>query len=347
MSLKFSCWRVAVTLLVLVFALSSCSSPPGEGKPIDELHPVFYRNSVMWALDVHSTLLRSSDNGRHFMRVMPRALEDKPILTSFVRNEKEAWLIDLSGDMYQTSNGGAKWMKRTSLSFGDELNPSINLFFLDHFNGWMVRDETLYRTWNGGKKWAQVNTNETMRFVRDLQFGNEEKGWLSKEEGIFQTEDGGETWEKLKAADPGSVMEKAIFYDEHAGTLQKQRLGGGQSLDITSDGGRTWRPLPSLSSDPSEEIAAIGRFFLVGSDSEFVMGYSYGDTISEVYFTRDQGQKWVPLDSKLFANTYDFSINDEFLVILSKGESGMLMRSYPLDDENAKWIKYRPVLVER
>ncbi len=102
---------------------------------------------------------------------------------------------------YHSRDGGEHWVSYGSIpEEPSDAAPS----FLDENQGWMVADDTLFATADGGTKWWKVKGN--LRFsdnesASQLRFINASVGWLVKEiEGeesryeLLRTTDGGRTW---------------------------------------------------------------------------------------------------------------------------------------------------------
>lgn len=152
------------------------------------------------------------------------------------------------------------------------------LFFLSPSQGWVLLNDALYRTDNGGKAWVKLN-GAPLRNYTKIIFSTESKGlalrddWETEKRSgtVLRTDDGGASWHKVLEM-PTPVLTLATV-SERAAYVS----GRWQPIQYTDDGGRTWR----------EHAGAEGLNYLFFiSEKE---GWGYGGAI---WHTQDGGETW-------------------------------------------------------
>ncbi|MDO3412257.1 hypothetical protein QWJ34_21010 [Saccharibacillus sp. CPCC 101409] len=112
---------------------------------------------------------------------------------------------------YFSQNGGAGWkFVSFDLPAQQSLNQTIAPFFLDRMNGWQVRGNRLYRTFDGGTAWKTLPASDKLAEQMEkypevfrLQFVSQKVGWILigkteiRRSLLLQTLDGGVTWKVL------------------------------------------------------------------------------------------------------------------------------------------------------
>jgi hypothetical protein len=93
----------------------------------------------------------------------------------------------------------------------------------------------LVSTNDGGETWQQEPLKD---LPRSLFFLNDSLGWMVGERGIWQTDEGGRSWRKLSGE---QGIAKVHFLDAQRGFA----VGAPKKLMSTTDGGKTWKKVPS------------------------------------------------------------------------------------------------------
>lgn len=169
---------------------------------------------------------------------------------------------------------------------------------------------TVLRTIDGGRTWQRrpVPGADTLDF-RDidafsattavvLSIGNGESSR------IYRTTDGGTTWEeRFRNTDPKAFFDAVAFGDGTHGAAVSDSVDGRFVMRVSSDGGRTWVPLPpdGLPAALAEEgaFAASGtNVAMAGADRLWV-----GTSKSRVLRSVDGGRTWTPHLTPVAAGT--------------------------------------------
>ena len=216
--------------------------------------------------------------------------------------------------VYVTGDGGATWKRSHPLqaAIQSDSNLQLRLGFVDAHRGWMfvlasgrlAPDEFVFATTNGGVDWQEVSQIPMFPSFCGVTFIRLGVGYLGgciSQSGpsatLAVTRDGGKTFESQKLPTPvGSMFTftAPVFFDENRGVIhiQAYTMQGNTSvpydyLDVTEDGGQTWRALPpiSLPGYPQAFGYADPTHYLV-----LITG-TKGD-VETIYLSADAGVTW-------------------------------------------------------
>lgn len=161
--------------------------------------------------------------------------------------------------IYHSNDGGYSWQRNliekmppvnnyndfNSRGFLEVISKNKYVFYTtwgeyDDDNKELLKDMTLYYTYDGGVNWSLKNFNFN-GYINSIQFVNEKIGFIlvrpsltvaNTRAYIYKTTDSGETW---------TVMDKQVFAssiyfeDENTGIATYDRI-----VQVTHDGGKTW-----------------------------------------------------------------------------------------------------------
>ena len=273
---------------------------------------------VVWASGHGATWLRTTDGGRNWTAsIMPgdSALEFRDV---HARDEREAWLLAAGpGDrsrIYHTDDAGQSWQLQWT---NDEPTGFYDCFdFWDERRGIAYGDAVagalrILLTEDGGQSWRRV-ADERLPEALPGEGGFAASGtcvvtapggyaWIAagntERARVFQTADYGRSW---------SVSEAPVLAGEGAGltsvSMADRRVGtafGGSLLvsdthtdDVvrTSDGGRSWTPLPHL----MMLGPVYGGTHVPGTDGQELVAVGPGGAD----ISMDGGQSWSTLDAR-------------------------------------------------
>lgn len=251
----------------------------------------------------------------------------KSYLIEFV-NEQTGFAISTNyGDIFKTRDGGASWVRQSSVAQQNNFLSFSGLDFIDEQHGFIsVQEYTgcpslckpralLLVTADGGNSWQLAETNLTHALYQ-LHYSSLTEAVGVALEGLFQTSDGGKTWQLNPTINTCNYVNKLQFIDASVGFV----WGKDKMLYQTLDGGKSWQAtLTNLADDPFD-------FQFVNST------IGYAATFDGFYKTEDGGRQW----SKLLegrSNLVGFTSPQEGLLIQT-------IRSYPNDfpDEDRQMV---------
>lgn len=207
------------------------------------------------------------------------------------------------------------------------------LHFVDADHGWITAGPDLLATTDGGQSWAVQHTGQ----ISGLAFADQLHGWMLADDALFQTSDGGATWTARAMPAPinvltileqtsvvavtGSGLFRLAMADDAADLLTDEPFrsvdfwnatsGWGYSKRViglglaqTSDGGRSWTPIPTPTCTVGEPLRAA----MVKLDQGYVLCADYPEggpksAPKELHRTDDGGRSW-----RLVANKNTLSL---------------------------------------
>jgi len=169
------------------------------------------------------------------------------------------------------------WVKQES-GTDAQLN---EIFFVDTQRGWVVGDEIILGTTDGGETWIVQDSSDV--FFRSVFFTNQNHGWAvgfvpDQTEGvIYQTTDGGLNWQVQDSTERD--LHDIYFADADTGFI----CGGVSKSSIlkTTDGGASWE----INSNNSYGALCAIHF------SDLLHGWAVGEQ-GLVMITENSGKIW-------------------------------------------------------
>lgn len=206
----------------------------------------------------------------------------------------EGWLRtpripEYVGGVFATRDGGKSW-KRQPMElpqgyFEEGTKWSLRgVFFRDAATGWVVGDDVILWTTNGGDKWYLADAPHmdysSTRFV-DGHFG-----WATERQGsrVAVTTDGGRRWESLSGPPAfGSWPARVLF------VTQRHGFATVLSLYETKDGGQTWAWRAGGNRPPKKVYEYLGAA-LDGT----LVAMGINDEMAIALISTDSGLTWYP-----------------------------------------------------
>ena len=231
-----------------------------------------------WACDSGGGVLRTSDGGANWARAV--AAPGKVLRDVFFPTALRGWAVgtDVSGHgvIVRSDDGGATWGPQAAGS-----SVGLNaVLFLSGTNGWVCRDDAPpLRTTNGGTTWDDVPGAPDK--YRDIALPDGVHGCLMGTN-VATTGDGGTIWTRRDTQVAGVDLQDVSFASAKYGYA----CGDTGTVLGTRDGGTTWTPLPTITTNNMWSVAAAS------SSRAAVTGQVEGSLLGFLLLTTDGGQGW-------------------------------------------------------
>ncbi len=245
-----------------------------------------------------------------------------------------------SGGLWKSTSGGIKW----DPIFDNELTASIGAVAIQQSNPsviWVGTGEGnprnslnggygIYKSLDGGKSWISMGLENTRHIHRVLidptnpdvvYVGAIGSPWGEHpERGVFKTTDGGKSWNKILFAnnktgvadmvmDPTNPNKLLVAMWEHKRDPWFFKSGGeGSSLQMTHDGGQTWKKLTDKDGLPKGELGRIGLSIAPGSPN--VVYALIESKKNALYRSDDGGFNWKKVNDKSDIGNRPFYYSD-------------------------------------
>ena len=231
--------------------------------------------------------VRRSDNaGVTFARV-PWTTSDTPCAAPVAGvafpSELRGYLVLADGAVQRTVDGGSTWSGASALPSvaGAGGTPTDVVFTSDEEGVVTMSSGALYRTTDGGTSWALAYT--APHGLSAVDFAGTLAGFAVGEGStVLETLDGGATW--VDRVNDGALTLTSIRCANVLVCLATTDTG--DRLLRTTDGGRTFDPIPSTG-----DVLAAG----FGAGSRAVAAGRFG----RVIVSDDTGAQWAPIGSRL------------------------------------------------
>lgn len=244
-------------------------------------------------------ILASADGGRTWAEQYAAA---RPVTHLDFSSAERGWAV-MDGKLLATTDGGKSWGQVAVP--GSE--PLVRVDFTTAADGWASAGDGLFTTRDGGETWqAAENPCSSWKATHVLSATTPTTAWLMcaggpatqhQQKQLYRTRDGGQSWALV--ADTGlpgkSPPRGRLPISGHARDLfflDEQRGWMGQSRGVlyaTTDGGRTWQPVPGM--DEPELFIPTVRF--VSPEHGFVLLSAGGEQV--LFATRDGGVSFARL----------------------------------------------------
>jgi photosystem II stability/assembly factor-like uncharacterized protein len=244
-------------------------------------HPLV--SSILYAGTYGDSLYRSIDGGQHWAH-WSSGLDDN-VGTQAVNavvidpQSPDTLYIATNHGVYKSGDGGGRWAA-VNMGIGNR----FGLVLLPHPDDrriWIVgTHEGIYQTYDAAARWTRTGTETRDWATNTLLFRRENRLYAGTDHGVFigNLSVRPVKWES-RSRGLSSLFVTALASDgKQPGTLW---AGGAGGIDVSEDGGASWRPLPgspravlSLAIDPKN-----GDLLFAG-------------TASGLYQSRNRGRNW-------------------------------------------------------
>jgi photosystem II stability/assembly factor-like uncharacterized protein len=253
-------------------------------------------------------------------------------------------------------------------------NTLFSLHMIDARIGWLLSEQAVLRTTDGGSHWQNVSPPHT-RLTQDsiADFFSASLAWIATPRTnaattqILHTGDGGQTWQRatVQAAFPRQIS----FIDSQHGWLLvswQQPGGAAESISVlrTTDAGKTWMTISnafaaSTDGPPPGQLPFGGQKSGIGflnASTGWVTGTVSAPDLAWLYVTYDGGSTWhqqsllMPLGIasvrlSILSPTF-FSATDGILPITfvnSATDSNIAIAIYVTHDGGSTWQSTTPL----
>lgn len=140
----------------------------------------FVTSRIGWAVG-DGDILKTTDGGANWL--WQDANQGGTLLAIIAQDAQRAWVYSAQSNNVKTTNGGLTW---------DAQGPYWGIYFINPDTGWVKKDDTLYRTFDGGKNLQKIGPGGLA--YSKTQFTDINHGWTFGFENINSTSDGGYNW---------------------------------------------------------------------------------------------------------------------------------------------------------
>lgn len=174
--------------------------------------------------------------------------------------------------------------------------------------------------------------------VAAVDFIDRSTGWVvalveSGDYAVMHTSDGGLSWMRQLSLPSGGHAHYLKFFDRSVGLFGL--VGTRPLLHLTSDGGRTWLPLPA-----QKVPGTVLSWSFVDSDHGWMLVNTGRSTsAARLYRTVDGGHLWTDLGSPVDAPDQTFQIHFSYLTTGWLTSSGAGAYAYKTNDFGATWSR--------
>lgn len=210
--------------------------------PYEEFEESFYgvwfdTKGNGWIVGGEGIIMHTVDNGYSWQQQISNSEEDLKAVTCV--DSKDCWVLGRNEVFLKTVNAGNTWRQLND-------KPGNDIEFIDSKIGWIVDDNLILRTNDGGRTWAESVIDKSAEkekpfydntYFSSIKFINKKVGWLAGNTKIAHTDDGGKTWNVIEIDDEDSPNFVGIVSISEKVALAVNK---GTYNYCTEDAGRTW-----------------------------------------------------------------------------------------------------------
>jgi photosystem II stability/assembly factor-like uncharacterized protein len=255
--------------------------------------------NLILAAGAEKGLYQTTDGGNNWQSVLDRNLKITAIAFNS-QNPQQILIGDRKSNLYLSQDSGQTWQQKGKIPDGGAITAIAFWTQTTTENAFLVGTETkgIFKTTDLGNTWTEINGGISDKNIRDITIlpdeANKSNFWVSTwDEGIFQSQDGGKSWQKSSnglTKDSQSDALKSPHFEElgisPAFSIDKTSfLGGFNGLFKTTDGGKNWQEIETLSTGT---ITALDISPDYANDSTIAIVTYVGKT----YLSNDKGATW-------------------------------------------------------
>ncbi len=263
---------------------------------------------LVFAAGTETGLYKTENGGASWEQVI--AGDNKITAVAFDPAQKDQITIgDAQGNLFFSDNGGETWQQLATLENSGAIRAvAISPNFTSDQTIWVgTEQEGIWQTVDGGVSFSQVNNGIQERAITSLAISpnyETDSTILAStwHQGVFRSNDGGKSWKKSsKGLTKDDQAELPNFNRPHFSDLSISQtysqdrtifLAGFDGLFKSTDGGRVWREVNTLSSNI---IVGLGLSPDYQNDSTVAVTTYLGGA----YISHDQGVTWTTINKGL------------------------------------------------
>ena len=199
----------------IVYTLNSGETWAYQSKiaTIKSLKSVHFKNSLLgWAVGEEGAIYRTTNGGDTWL--VNTSAGNMPLSSVFFVNEYVGYLCGWNSTIMKTTDGGQNWNSPKVIKpFSNSLK---SVYFPDVNTGWVVGEQCIFRTLNGGENW--INQFLTNDFYA-VWFINNSTGWAGGYNGsLYKTTNMGDNW-ILQTTGTSEQISSIYFINENTGWI--------------------------------------------------------------------------------------------------------------------------------
>ena len=322
-----------------------------EDLNIDFLSISSHSSDVVLAAGAEKGLYLTKNGGESWTKVIDSNRKITNI--AFASDDRDPVIIgDDRGSLYFSEDGGEVWkqiftMKNSGGITAIEISPNFSsdsTFFVGTERG------GIFKTVDGGKTFSPLNSGISDKAIRDIVIlpGDRKDSTLFAStwyEGVFYSDNGGNTWNKksTKGLTRDPQAEEDRYQKPHFNDLRISNdftqdktmfLGGFDGLFKSTDSGRTWKHLDTLSSRIVTSLA-------VSPDYENDSTVAIATYNHEVNISNDKGITWKPINKGLHIPRYKKGLDNPLVIEKPRFYSLVFSPNYPEDNTIFASLRYK------
>ena len=182
---------------------------------------------------VENIFLTTTNGGQNW--VIHKNINYTPLSVFFI-NSNIGWRVGSEGTIEKTVDNGETWIMQSKRFTWDSFQ---KVDFIDDRNGWIVSNESIYRTFDGGDSWSLQKSIlaqgiDNLFAVDNLHCWVVGSNWES-DAFILNTTDGGNNWNNQPIQFKGDLLD-LYFFDQNIGWI----VGDSGAVFSTQNGGQNW-----------------------------------------------------------------------------------------------------------
>lgn len=300
-------------ILIFIFTFNLCAQWFEVVLP--QTYPVFNKikfinDDVAIIVGDSGTILRTTDGGLNWNKLLNITSKN---LKSINIAQNNFYVCGDSGFIIESSNFGVSW---NSIPFQFQTNLS-GVFFIDTLNGYVVGENSIYKTTNKGGNWTHQTFDNNL--FQAVYFINKDTGFATSlrifspgnfHSAIYKTTNGGIDW-FIQISTPGEELYEIYFIDS-VGYI----IGEHEKVFRTTNYGSNWyEPHPTT---PPRTESFFSTFFI-----DSLTGWITGD-VEKIYKTSNGALSWdiqlsrLDLNKVVFLNSIVFKDSNKGFAVGSQ-----------------------------